>query len=144
MNISARILFVLPFVTLASPSIAQANSDKFVSRMMEADANGDHQVSRNEMSIWRKAQWTRIDRNQDGYFSKQDLPRFAQSKWENGRPLELRQMYDTNNDGRISRYEFLNRPMAMFDRADSNGDNVVTRAEIDLAAANIKALRQKK
>ncbi|MEH6756069.1 MAG: EF-hand domain-containing protein [Parasphingorhabdus sp.] len=142
MKITVQYIAALAFITVATPSLAQPNFDQFAARMMEADANGDNQISREEMSVWRKTQWAKMDRDHDGYFSKEDLPRFARAKWDNGRPLEMRKIYDHNHDGRISRAEFINSPMAMFDRADSNNDNVVTRSEIELAAATIKSLRQ--
>ena len=144
MKVTVKHLTALAFVTVAGPSLAQPSFDQFAARMMEADANGDNHISRAEMAAWRKSQWAKMDRNRDGYFSRQDLPRFVQSKWENGRPAELRRIYDVDHDGRISRSEFLNSPMVLFDRADSNSDNLVSRAEIEVAAATVKSLRQGK
>lgn len=137
------VALLLPALGLSGAALAQQppqiDPARMAERIMEADSNGDNQVTRAELLAHRKQQWSRIDRNGDGFFSKDDLPRFAQGKWDNGRPAELRRMYDTNRDGRVSQAEFVNGPTVGFDMADANHDKVVTRAEIDSAIALAKA-----
>jgi Ca2+-binding EF-hand superfamily protein len=43
-------------------------------RLMEADANHDGLVSRAEFHLWRQSQFLRIDRNGDGFLSREDVP----------------------------------------------------------------------
>jgi Ca2+-binding EF-hand superfamily protein len=113
MNMKFRVLLVLPLIGLAAPSLAQPDPDRLAERLMEADADGNGAVSRAEMAQWRRSQWTRMDRNNDGFFSREDLPRFARSKWENGRPADLRQRFDANRDFWAARWPFSIKPIAM-------------------------------
>ena len=103
-----------------------------------ADRNNDGQVSRAELVNYRSTQWARIDRNGDGYFSRQDLPGLAQGRWDGEKIVGLRQVYDRNNDGRISRTEFVDGPSPAFDAADTNDDGVVNAAEMRSLAAQAR------
>ncbi|TNE41801.1 MAG: signal transduction protein [Sphingomonadales bacterium] len=145
MNRYLMFALMLPVSGLGGAAFAQPQQQvdpaRFADRIMEADANRDGKVSRAELTAYRKQQWARIDRNGDGYFSKDDLPRFAQGKWETGRPAEVRRLYDSNGDGRVSQAEFVNGPTVAFDMADANRDNIVTRDELDSAIAMTRAKR---
>lgn len=110
----------------------------FMEQFKAADRNNDGQVSRAELVNYRSTQWARIDRNGDGYFSRQDLPGFAQGRWDGEKIVGLRQMYDRNNDGRISRAEFVDGPSPAFDAADTNDDGVVNAAEMRSLAAQAR------
>ena len=100
-------------------------------RLHAADANHDGRISRSELLKARTDQWSRFDRNKDGYFSQDDLPSFIRSRWDSGdRLVQLRAQYDVNRDNRISRTEFVNGPTPVFDAADTNHDNAVDEAEI--------------
>jgi Ca2+-binding EF-hand superfamily protein len=80
-----------------------------------------------------------MDRNGDGYFSKDDLPALARSRWDSDRLTQLRRDFDKNRDGRISRAEFVGGPMPMFEAADSNRDNQVSKAELQALGQKAKA-----
>ncbi|WP_374397449.1 EF-hand domain-containing protein [Sphingopyxis sp.] len=105
-----------------------------------ADTNSDGAVSRAEFKAYRAKQWSRLDRNGDGFLSQDDLPGFLQSRWNGDRAAAMRRDYDQNRDGRISHDEYVNGPAPAFDRADSDANNLVTRAEMDAAAK--RELRQ--
>lgn len=99
-----------------------------------ADSNRDGAVSRGEFAAYRATQWSRLDRNEDGFLSQADLPRVLQARWNGARATEMRRYYDADHDGRVSRQEYLSGPTPAFDRADTNNDNVVTKAEMNAAA----------
>jgi Ca2+-binding EF-hand superfamily protein len=54
---------------------------------------------------------------------------------------ELLAQFDANQDGRVSRDEFVNGPTRGFDLADANHDGVVTQEELRGALAKAKAMR---
>ena len=47
--------------------------------------------------------------------------------------------FDRNGDGRISRAEYLSGPTPIFDAADADHDQVVSKAELSAAATQAKA-----
>ena len=110
----------------------------WVERLMEADANGDGNVTRAELRAWRAQQFARMDRNNDGFIGEDDIPFFFASRFEERFHRWLRQ-FDANHDGRISRDEFVNGPTHGFDYADANHDGVVTTAEVAAALGRLRA-----
>ncbi|PEQ10724.1 hypothetical protein B2G71_20620 [Novosphingobium sp. PC22D] len=111
------------------PAGARQIPENAMERLRAADTNGDGAVSRAEFLAMRASQWQRFDRDSDGYFSRDDLPGFAQKRWDGDRISTLRQEFDTNRDGRISRAEFVDGPTTLFDLADTDRDGRVTEAE---------------
>lgn len=109
-------------------------------RLRAADADRDGIITRKELLTHRVAEWPRLDRNDDGFFTRDDLPGFARGRWDSERLVAMRRTYDINRDGRISRAEFTSGPTPAYDMADSNRDNRVTEAEIRSAIANLKRL----
>jgi len=139
--IAALALSVLaPGLANAAPAPMARGGDA-LARLKEADANRDGSVSRAELLSYRTGQWSRFDRNEDGYFSREDLPAFLRDRWDGGKLAEMRQSFDANRDGRISRAEFTRGPTPAFDLADANGDGRVTEAELRAATAAVKAAR---
>lgn len=137
---AAALATLAPGLAQAAPS-GLSNRDiaeEAFERMRAADANRDGTITRQELISHRAAEWPRLDRNGDNYFSKDDLPRFARSRWDGGRLATLRETYDSDRDDRISRAEFLSGPTTAYDLADRNRDNRVTSAEIDTAIAELK------
>lgn len=133
----------IPFIlaaTLATPAFAQvAPTGDMVGRLMEADSDHDGRITRAEALAWRTRQWARLDRNGDGWFTRDDLPGLLASRWDAPRLTALRTAFDTDHDGRVSRAEFINGPMPGFDMADTDHDDVVTAAEIEAAKARLAA-----
>lgn len=139
-----RILAAL--AALAVPLAAQAQPGagrdpaQALDRIFEADSNGDGMVTRPELIAWRAQQWSRLDRNRDGYFTRDDLPGFAAGRWNGPRLMQLRQQFDVNRDGRLSRAEFTDGPTPAFTLADANHDGTVTRAEVQAALDTTRQL----
>jgi len=133
-----------------------------------ADLNGDNSVTRSEMVQLQGQEFEFRDRNSDGFLDAQDRSpvrqRMAEMRQERGEALgdeasEMRrhrrhdaserqgrghrlQQLDANEDNRISREEFLNRPTALFDRLDTDGNDTVTPEELDAAIAQRAERRQ--
>ncbi|WP_416914225.1 EF-hand domain-containing protein [Seohaeicola sp.] len=97
------------------------------------DADEDSVISIVEYRDLQIARWPRIDRNGDGYLTDDDFPRFAAARAR--RLLAEVTDLDANGDGRISRDEFVNGPAPLFRQADRNDDGVMTRTELEAAAA---------
>jgi Ca2+-binding EF-hand superfamily protein len=108
-----------------------------------ADENGDGVITRAEFADARNKMFTRLDRNGDGYLTKDDRPRrFAASRGGNGNRLaEAMTLLDKDGDGRISRDEFVKGPSVVFDRADKNRDGVIDTKEAEAFRATIAARR---
>lgn len=134
-------LAMMPAAVQAAPSGRPSRDfggEEALERIRAADANKDGVITRPELLKHRTAEWPRLDRNGDSYFSKEDLPGFARSRWDSGRLATMRQTYDTNRDGRISRAEFSSGPTPAYDMADANRDGRVTEAEIKAAISALK------
>lgn len=138
--ILALVALVPSFAQAAPPGRLAGDFDEAdaLERLRAADANGDGVISRPELLAFRAKEWPRLDRSGDGLFSRDDLPGFARGRWDSPRLVSLRQTYDTNRDGRISRSEFTKGPTVAFDMADANRDNRVTEAEIKAALARAR------
>ena len=133
--------FAVSFPATAQPASPGAMQGQGIERLRQADTNHDGMISRAEFQAERTSQWQRFDRNGDGYFSQSDLPRFAQSRWNGEKLTELRRQFDANRDGRISRAEFIGGPSPIFDAADIDGNDLVSRAEQETIEAKLKNAR---
>lgn len=141
-------LKLVPLVLLSlaacGPAMAQQrDGGRMLEQLEKADANGDGAVSRQEFTSFRAAQFTRMDRNGDGFITDTDIPRFVQNRL----PPEMsgdnmRATFDANKDGKVSQSEFVNGPSLVFDRTDTNGDGAVARTELEAARAALAARRQ--
>lgn len=147
MPLARKLMPALALAMLVSVPVQAASSERLsrdfggedaLERMRAADTNDDGAITRQELHTHRAKEWPRLDRNGDGFFSKDDLPGFAKDRWDSGRVVNMRQTYDTNRDGRISRAEFTSGPTPAYDMADANRDNRVTDAEIKSAIADLK------
>jgi Ca2+-binding EF-hand superfamily protein len=100
-----------------------------------ADANGDGRITRDEFISTRNALFTRLDRDRDGYLTSADAPQRLRKHGGEGQAAGLRLM-DTDGDGRISRQEFVDGSLKLFDRADADHDGIVdSREAADFEAA---------
>lgn len=135
--IHTRLALLAAIVLIPGAVGAGTPSGNLVDQLRQADTNHDGAVTRAEFAAWRAGQWQRMDRNGDGYFSREDLPAPLRDRWDSSRLAKLRDDFDRNHDGRISRDEFVNGPTPGFDMADANHDGVVTEAELQAAEARL-------
>jgi Ca2+-binding EF-hand superfamily protein len=134
MFISAALL-----ILSSAPAMAQMRGEGVFDR---SDVNKDGTVTREEFVAARADNFTKLDRNSDGYIDSNDVPkRLAKRRAQNGGGGDLLAgQFDADGDGKVSKEEFVNGPTLAFDRADTNKDNVLDAQE--LAAAK-EAMKEK-
>lgn len=121
----------------APPALARDRFDP-MEMLAKSDANGDGRISRSEFIGARRDRFQRMDRNNDGYFTPDDLPRIARKR--GGEKVDrLIEALDTNRDGRLTGPEFVVGPTRLFDLADRDRDGVIDRVEMDRLQAMIQA-----
>lgn len=81
------------------------------------------------------AEFTRLDTNHDGQLSKSEFMASAPPLHPRNTPQQIIAAMDSNKDGKISVQEFEARPLASFEKLDTNHDGTVTAAEIQAARA---------
>lgn len=143
-GLALAVIFVLSAGPTARPANAaakngQADAVATIERIMQADINGDQQVTRAELRGYRAEQFSRLDRNGDGFVSTDDVPSIFASRFA-PRIKMLQEQFDVDHDGKVSRNELVNGPTLAFDGADGDHDGVVTRPEAQMAVAMLKGL----
>lgn len=136
MRVSTLLLAAL-ILTAPAAAHARPNPEDML-RKADLDQNGT--TTRPEFRQARAEQFSKFDRNGDGYLGKDDVPRRARRAGSaSGRMAELMEAFDLNRDGRLARDEFIDGPALAFDRADTDHNDRVDPAEMrifhDWAAA---------
>ena len=123
----------------AAPAAARERLDP-MEMLEKSDANRDGRISRAEFIEARRDRFKRMDRNGDGYFSDDDLPRMVRKRA--GEKLDRAvDALDANRDGRLSRAEFVDGPTRLFDLGDRDRNGLIDRAEMDRLKAVVEARR---
>jgi Ca2+-binding EF-hand superfamily protein len=105
-----------------------------------ADTNHDGTVSRDEFIAWREKQFAHLDRNGDGVLDAADhADADQQHEGMKERGDKMREKLDANGDGKITKEEFVNAGMPMFDRADTDGNGVLDAKEMQAARDAMRA-----
>jgi Ca2+-binding EF-hand superfamily protein len=130
-----RTTVLLFFAAIPDAGLAQtADRAAIIARMGEADTNRDGMVTKGELTTWRAANFMRFDRNADGAISDADIPSFARGTAIGSQFNVLKALFDNNRDRKVTRDEFVNGPTLLFDLADADHDNILTRNEMDATA----------
>jgi Ca2+-binding EF-hand superfamily protein len=127
----APILIAALLAGAALTGSASAREQLDPMEMLEkSDANRDGAISRAEFVDARRARFAKMDRNRDGYFSDDDLPRMVRKRA--GEKVDrVVQALDSNRDGRLSRLEFVDGPTRLFDLGDADRNGLIDRYEMD-------------
>jgi Ca2+-binding EF-hand superfamily protein len=138
---------VLGFGSLMAVMSAQALGNRGsmdpVALFEDADTNHDGVVSREEYIAARAAKFDQLDRNHDGFLTDADFPRMGKLGGDRAEKLhDMLQKMDSDHDGKVSRDEFKNGGIAIFDLVDANHDGVVDKAELQHASERLKDLRK--
>jgi Ca2+-binding EF-hand superfamily protein len=90
-----------------------------------ADADHDGQVTRQEFTAARAAQFAKLDSDNDG---------FVDAAAAGGqRAAAVRGRLDSNGDGKISKEEFVDGPALLFTRFDADHNDVLDAKELEAA-----------
>lgn len=136
MTLSSRFISALTASVLllaGSPTLAQdAERLAQVNELLaDADADKDGTVTRSEMAKHRADQFSKLDRNDDGVVNKKDKPRGPVRKRKFGEALEkIVPMYDTDQDGTMTRAEWNAPDKDIFSKLDRNGDDIIDASEM--------------
>lgn len=132
-----KVLFAaVGFGALAATGLAFAHEGGLhdINHFARLDANADGAVTRQEFDAAHDAMFGRLDVDHDGRLTRAEHRAHHRERGDHrggwGDHHEMRMAAaDANNDGDISRDEFLARPLEMFARLDANGDGGISAAE---------------
>lgn len=136
-GVSILLAVVLAGGALAPPAAARGRPDP-MEMLEQADADRDGAVSRAEFLAARRARFAQMDRNGDGWFSDDDVPRIARKR-AGERIGQLTASFDANRDGRLSRDEFVNGPTRLFDLGDRDANGRLDAREKQAMRAAVAA-----
>lgn len=133
------LLTIIATTAGAAGSLAASNGNAvLLDQVGGADTNRDGNVSKQELIAFRGANFARLDRNGDGLLMRSDIPAMAKRFRPEVDFDRLIKQFDANNDGKVSRSEFVDGPTTIFDAADSNKDGLLTKAERSAAVKGVK------
>jgi len=110
--------------------LAASPKDREPVTFQELDANGDGQVTQDEMQSHRDQRFTETDTNGDGKLSVDEVQAAGQKK-ANDRVTKLFERHDANQDGFLTQDELPEprRAGKMFDRIDADGSGTISEQE---------------
>jgi hypothetical protein len=128
----ARVAIALAAGLTAAPAFASEGErgGRMGEMLRRMDTNQDGTITRVEADAMRTQMFARIDTNSDGFIDIATEGAAVRGEGGRGGRGGERPNLDTNNDGKISRPEFM-ADNQMFNRLDTNRDGQITRAELE-------------
>jgi Ca2+-binding EF-hand superfamily protein len=108
-----------------------------------ADADHDGKVTKQEYTDARAAQFSRMDRNGDGFIDSADSREGANERGQRA-AAALRGRIDSNGDGKISKEEFVNAPTMLFDKFDADKNGELDAKELEAARSAAGRWRERR
>jgi len=106
-------------------------------RLQKADANGDGQITKAEVQAQRSAEFDELDADGNGMLSPEERPAKGGKAGKRGPGPEGEQRahkgfgpMDQDEDGQLSKAEFLAGIDRMFERLDTDSDDVISAEEL--------------
>lgn len=130
--VAVAVFGVSAAVAQATPQPGQQERRGQMGQLMQADANGDGRVTKDEIRARRSQAFDRRDANKDGFVSADEAPQREARRTGGGDNAGFMRA-DADGDGKVSRAEFVDRDFGGFDRIDANKDGAVDRSEIAAA-----------
>ena len=101
-------------------------------RLLEYDADGDGEITREELPERMQRRFDRVDTNQNGVLDENELQQGMRGgRGGRGRMMDRLMEMDEDGDGLISREEAPERMGPMFERLDANDDGFIDPKEIE-------------
>lgn len=127
---------LIPAIFLALSASATAQDGRRGERLQALDTNNDGAITRQEANAKKLQRFGETDTNNDGSITPEEIEA-AMERRRAERRAERFAKTDTDGNGAISQAEFLasDRGSEIFDRLDSNDDDIISAAEIEAGQA---------
>ncbi len=146
MSHGLRLAALSAAMLMGAVSVADARSDADRPGFEALDSNGDGQLTKAEMDAHRAARFSRIDTDGDGLLSQAELEASGAERAER-RARRIISHLDKDGDGKLSETEMRAGGRGdgrLFERADTNNDGTVSKAEFDAVSAKLAERRAKR
>lgn len=123
-------ILILAVAITGTSVLAAGPRDREPVSFQEMDANGDGQLTQEEMDAHRSQRFSKADSDGDGRLSVEEMQAAAQQK-ANDRVTEMFEEHDANKDGFLSDGELPKprRAGKMFDRIDADNSGTISEQE---------------
>ena len=123
-------ILVAAVAVSGTSALAAGPKDRAPVSFQELDANGDGQITKEEMTAHRDKRFTDADANGDGQLNLEEMQAAAQ-KQASDRVAKMFEKHDANQDGVLSSDELPKprRADKMFDRMDADDNGSISEQE---------------
>jgi hypothetical protein len=135
-----RVHILLGIVSVMAAAAAIAQGRQGPGAVFDrADGNGDGVITRDEYLSARADQFGSRDRNNDGFVDTNDLGERAARRQRMTQAITaMITQFDADDDGKVSKAEFVDGGTKLFDLADTDKNNSLDSKEVDKAKASLR------